>query len=234
VGQGLAVSAPGRSVALLAVLALLSGCGNDKSEPSPMGAAVGGMAKATLSRVAGKRGGAAAQPAGTAQMSRADIEKFGIPILRVVIKARGADALVTIGDTKGDVVTWATTDGTTFTFRSGVLIQTRGLGPDLMSASVPSVAQLSDVGGSHPRSYFFLGEDDRSERRDYQCSVAVVGKEKIEVFAREHATLHVSEECVRPEGKITNDFWLEGGTVRKSRQWTSPGTGYLETEVVVD
>jgi Group 4 capsule polysaccharide lipoprotein gfcB, YjbF len=233
-GQGLAVRISSRSVAFAAVLALLSACGNDKSEPSPMGAAVGGMAKATLSRVAGKRGGPAVPPASTAQLSRDAIEKFGIPVLRVVIKARGADALVTIGDTKGDVMTWSTTDGTTFSFRSGVLIQTRGLGPDLMSASVPTITQLTAAGGSHPRSYFFLGEDDRSERRDYECSVAIAGREQIEVFTSKHATLHVREECVRPEGKITNDFWLEDGTVRKSRQWTSPGTGYLETEMVVD
>jgi hypothetical protein len=230
-GKGLAVRVPATVASGLIALAVLAACGNDKGEPSTMSTVVGGVAKATLAKVKGRRGPAAVA---AAPASRADIEKYGIPILRAVIKARGADALVTISDSKGDVVTWATTDGTTFTLRNGVLSQTRGLGPDLMSAAVPSVADLAKDGGTHPRSYFFLGEDDRSTRRDYDCTVAVVGRESIEIFARSHSTLHVKEDCQRPEGKITNDFWLEGAAVRKSRQWASPGTGYIEFEKVVD
>lgn len=225
------MSVPVKLASGLIALAVLVACGNDKGEPSPMGTIVGGAAKATLAKVRGKRGPAAVAAAPT---TRADLERFGIPILRAVIKSRGADALVTISDSKGDFVTWATTDGTTFTLRNGVMSQTRGLGPDLMSAAVPSVADLSRVGGTHRRSYFFLAEDDRSVRRDYDCTVAAVGRETIEIFARSHSALHFKEECIRPEGKITNDFWLEGATIRKSRQWTSPGTGYIEFEKVID
>ncbi len=217
----------------LSIVALLMGCGNEKSEPSPIGAVIGDVAKATLSRVSGRGGGGKA-PVSTAKLSRPKIEKYGLPILRVIITSRGADALVTIRETKGDVVTWTTADGTTFTLRNGVLIQTRGLGPDLMSAAVPGVAQLKKAGGSHRRSYFFLGEDDQPERRDYACTMAVVGNEVIVIYAKSHATLHVSEECIRAEGKITNDFWIEGSTIRKSRQLISPGIGYLESEKVVD
>ncbi len=230
-GKGLAVRVSVKLAAGLVALALLAACGNDKGDPSPMGTIVGGVAKATLAKVRGKRGPA---PAAAAPTTRADIEKYGIPILRAVIKSRGADALVTISDEKGDIVTWATTDGTTFTLRNGVLSQTRGLGPDLMSAAVPSVAELYKDGSTHSRSYFFLGEDDRSTRRDYDCTVSVVGNETIGIYSRSHPVLHVKEECVRAEGKITNDFWLESSTIRKSRQWTSPGTGYIEFEQVVD
>jgi hypothetical protein len=232
-GKGLALTVPVKLASCLIAIAVLSACGNDKGEPSPMAGILGGVAKSTLAKVKGKRGSATA-PVAAAPVTRADIEKYGIPILRAVIKSRGADALVTISDTKGAFVTWATTDGTTFTLRNGVLSQTRGLGPDLMSAAVPSVAELSKNGGTHRRSIFLLGEDDRSTRRDYDCTVSVVGNETIEVFSRGHATLHIKEECIRPQGKFTNDFWLEGAAVRKSRQWTSPGIGYIEFEKVVD
>ena len=231
-GQGLAVRQRFWLVAAVACAALLPGCGNDKGEPSPVAKVVGGIAKSALSRVGGrgKPQAAAAAP----QLTRAEIEKYGIPLLRVIIKARAADALVTIRETKGDIVTWTTTDGTTFSFNDGVLLQTRGLGADMMSAGVPSVADLATPSGSHPRSYFFLGENDRSQRRDYTCTMTVVGKETIVIVERSHQTLHVAEECVRAEGKITNDFWLEGKVIRKSRQWTSPGIGYIETEKAVD
>ncbi len=226
------MSAVSRLTAALAVLALLAACGSEKSEPSPMGAAVGTLAKATLSRMSARRAGGEAKP--PAAPSRAEIEKYGMPILRAVVPSRGADALVTISDRKGPVVTWSTTDGTTFSLRDGVLIQTRGLGPDLMSARAPSLGQLRQNGGTHQRVYYFLGADDRTTTRTYDCTVQVRGGESVTIFGRAHATTRVIEECVRPQGRITNEFWLEGATVRKSRQWVSGLTGYIDLERVVD
>ena len=168
-------------------------------------------------------------------MTRADIEKYGIPILRAVIPARGADALLTISDAKGDVVTWTTTDGTTFSLRNGVLIQTRGLGPDLMSADVPSVAALLRDGGTHQRLYFFLGADDRTTRRTYDCTVKVVGRETIQVFDKPHNVTRVAETCVRGQSsQISNDYWIEGQTVRQSSQWASGQIGVIVFQRVVD
>lgn len=233
-GTGVAVRRSARLTAACIVLAMVAGCGNDKSEPSPMAATMGAVAKAALSNLPGRKAKAAAAAGAPAPVTRADIEKYGIPILRVVIPARGADALVTITDTKGDVVTWSTTDGTTFTLRDGVLIQTRGLGPDLMSSSVPSVADLLTPGGTHPRQYFFLGDNDQTTRRSYDCTVTIVGSETIEIFGRAHRVTRVSEECARAQGKITNDFWIEGRTIRKSRQLASGGAGFIEFERVVD
>ena len=221
-----------RLVAAFAALALLAACGSEKSEPSPLGAAVGTLAKATVSRVAARRaGGEAKSPA---PPSRSDVDKYGIPILRALIPTRGADALVTITDQKGPVVTWSTTDGTTFSLQNGVLIQTRGLGPDLMSASVPSVGQLMRDGGTHQRTYYFLGQDDRSTRRTYDCTVSVKGRESITIFQRAHSVTRVTEDCQRPQGKLTNEYWIEGSTIRKSRQWSSGLTGYIDFERVVD
>lgn len=213
-------------------MALVSACGNEKSEPSPLGNAVGTLARATVLKVKARRaGGEAPAPA---PVTRAAIEAYNLPILRAVIASRGADALLTIGDQKGDVVTWATTDGTTFTQRNGVLIQTRGLGADLMSAQVPTVGQLSQNGGTYQRIYYFLGQDDKSTRRTYDCTVSVTGRQTITIFEKNHAVTHVSETCVRPQGNVSNEYWIEGGEIRKSRQWTSGQTGYIDFERVVD
>lgn len=231
-GSGVALSLTARLAAGLTVAALLAGCGSEKAEPGPIGAMVGTVAKATISRVQARRSGATAQA--PAPVTREEIEKYGIPILRAVIPTRGADALVTISDQKGAVVTWATTDGTTFTLRDGVLIQTRGLGPDLMSADVPSLGQLMQDGGTHQRVYFFLGSDDATTRRTYDCTVKVVGAETIEVFARPHKVTRVAEVCGRQGGTITNEFWIEGKTVRRSRQLASGAIGFIEFERVVD
>lgn len=233
-GTGVAVTITARLLAAGLVLAVLAGCGNEKSEPSPMAATVGAMAKATLANLPGRKAKAAAAGKPAAPVTRADIEKYGIPILRAVIPVRSADALLTITDSKGEVVTWSTTDGTTFTLREGILIQTRGLGSDLMSSQAPTVADLLTPGGTHPRQYFFLGEDDQTTRRAYDCTVTIGGQETIQIFGKSHRVTRVSEECARPQGKITNDFWIEGRTIRKSRQLASGGTGFIEFEKVVD
>ena len=233
-GQGLAVTAPMRVLVAIAAAAVLAGCGSEKPEPSPAVAALGTIAKATLGRVM-PRGNDSAKAAGAAApVTRADLEKFGVPILRAVIRARGADALLTPTDVKGGIVTWSTSDGATFTLRDGVLIQTRGLGPDLMSAQAPTAAQLRDSAGTHQRIYYFLGEDDQTTRRTYECTVVIDGPETIEIFGRDHSVTKISEKCARAQGEITNTFWFEGTTLRKSRQLASGGLGFIEFERVID
>lgn len=233
-GQGVALMLSVRVAVVFAVFSMLASCGSEKYQGSPLVQAVGAVAKATVGKAAAKRAGATEGSAAPAPVTRGELEKYGLPILRAVIAARGADALLTISDTKGSVVTWSTTDSTTFTLRDGVLIQTRGLGPDLMSAQAPSLAALRTDGSKHQRIYFLLGADDRSTRRTYDCTVSVGGQEVIEVFGRSHRVTHVTENCSRPQDSIANEFWIEGSVIRKSRQLASGGAGFIDFEQVVD
>jgi hypothetical protein len=146
----------------------------------------------------------------------------------------GQTGFLTLFDTKGDVLTWKTPDGVTFSQRGGVLIQTRGLGADLMSSQAPSVEQLMRAGEGYQRIYYFLGDDDQGTRRTYDCTTRIVGKESIEVLGRTHQTTRVSELCERPLGKLTNDYWVEGASIRKSRQWVSGAIGTIDFERVID
>jgi hypothetical protein len=220
-----------RVLAAALALALVGGCGNDRSGGSPVGGLFGTLAKATVAQIPKKKSGKAKAPKA---VTRADLEEFDKPILRVAVGSLGLDGFLTISDAKTDVVTWTTSDGVTFSFRNGVLIQTRGLGPDLMSADVPSVAELATAGGTHQRVYFFLGDDDQGTRRTYDCTIKVVGRETIEVFERSHSVTHVEEDCARTYGSIKNDYWIEGSTIRQSRQWASARLGYVETQKVID
>lgn len=219
-----------RLAALAAALACLTACGNDKSGANPVAAAVGQMAKATLAK--GKKGAAPAAQA-AAPVGREELAAFGKPILRVQSKALGQDGFLTIVDSKENVVTWTAQGQANFSLRDGVLIQTRGIGSDLMSAQVPTLGQLAG-GESYPRIYYFLGPDDAGTRRSYDCTAAIVGRETIEVVGKSHNTTHVTETCTRPNGKVTNEYWIEGAKIRKSRQWASNAVGYLEFEQVID
>lgn len=224
----------GKLAAGAAALALLVGCGNDKSGPNPVVAAIGGMAKTTMAKAkSGKAGEKTGGKTVTPAERRAKLAAAGKPILRVASTVLGQTSLMTVADTKGDVITWKTPDGATFSQRGGVLIQTRGLGADLMSADVPSIGQLRS-GASYRRIYYFLGPDDQGTRRTYDCTATVVGPESIEIMARSHATTHVTEVCERPLGKLTNEYWIEGATIRKSQQFVSGSIGYVAFERVID
>lgn len=230
-GKGLAVIFRGRLIAAAIVMAMLQACGNDKAPgANPVAASLGTMAKASLSNLKAKKAGGGAAPA---QVSRADLEKYGTPILRVTSTVLGQDGFLTISDAKAGVQTWATPDEVSFSLRNGVLIQTRGLGADLMSADVPTVAQLA-AGASYKRMYFYLGADDAGTRRTFDCVAKVVGQETIEVIGRSYSVTHVTETCNQSGGVRTNEFWIEGGAIRKSRQIASAQIGYLDFERVVD
>lgn len=222
--------------AVLASLVLLAACGNDKSGPNPMVSAIGAMAKETVAKTRAKTSGgqaAAAQPASPAAL-RAELEAAGKPVLLVSSQTLGLTGFLSIADTKQNVVTWKTPDGATFSQRDGVLIQTRGLGSDLMSAEAPSVGQLLQPGTRYQRIYYFLGDDDQGTRRTYDCSTAIVGTETIEVLGRSHSATRVTETCERSLGKLTNEYWIEGRTIRQSRQWVSGRLGYLDFQRVID
>jgi hypothetical protein len=234
-GQGLAVKSMNRFVAACAVLALLAGCGNDKSGPNPMVSAIGAMAKQTMAKGKSKTAGdQPAAPAPTAAQMRAELEKAGKPVLLVASKTLGRSGFLGIVDSKADVITWETPDGASFSQRNGVLIQTRGLGADLMSAQAPSVGQLLQSGTPYKRVYYFLGDDDQGTRRTYDCATAIVGTETVEVLGRKHSATHVTETCERPLGKVMNDYWIEGRTIRQSRQWVSSMIGYVDFQRVID
>lgn len=220
-------------------LALLGACGSDKTGSSPVMSAVGSFAKDSLAKVSpGKKAaatGAAKGGKGTDPAKRrAELEKAGKPVLRVSSKAMGLASFVKIADAKGPVLTWATPDGATFSQRNGVLIQTRGLGADLMSATAPSVAQLMQPGQKYTRIYYFLGGDDQGVKRTYDCVTTIAGPDRIEILGRAHATTHVVETCARSGVKVKNDFWIEGSRIRQSREWVSSGIGHIEFARVVD
>jgi hypothetical protein len=225
-----------KSLAGLVALALLGACGNDRT-PNPVLAAVGAAAKTSVTKMKGQKAGTtAAAKAASPEELRSELAKAGKPVLLVSSKALGQTGFLMVSDAKGSVLTWATPDGATFTQRDGVLIQTRGLGADLMSAQAPSVGQLLQTGTLYSRVYFFLGADDQGTRRTYDCASSIVGRESIDVLGRAHATTHVTETCTRSSGggKLTNEFWIEGSTIRQSRQWVSGGIGFIDFARVID
>jgi len=135
------------------------------------------------------------------------------------------------------VVEWRTGDEVSLTFRQGVLIASRGLGDDLMTADVSgTVAMLQghQTAQDYPRFTSRLDGEYQTKFESYLCRVTARASAAIESFGRVRKTSRITELCRNPERSFENTYWTgSDGMMWKSRQWISPNTGYLETERLV-
>ena len=197
-------------VVLVAAIGLLVGC-----------AAVP-LAKAALSKVGGGKSPIIAKPAKDSAAITMTLVSRGIkfPIQRLAVK--------------GDVTLWTAADGAQVALREGMMISTRGFGMDLMSADVPSVADLIDENPRHGRVNTVLNGLDTTVRRSYDCVVTPVTDTSGTAGGAPETAYHVLETCQSDAGRIKNEYWIDsGGAVVKSKQWISSGVGYAIFDTAV-
>lgn len=227
-GKILEMTAGKRTLAVVTALALLAGCGTDR-EANP---AMDAMKVAAAKVVEARRGGGA-QPA--AGITRAQLAQFNSPMIMAEIPTLGLTTFFVPYGQNGGVETWASVDDKAISLRQGIMVATRGFGPDIMQAVAPSAAQIASGAGSHDRVYYYLDGADQTQRVKYHCTLANLGAETITVVERQHRTRHVAETCTGNGREITNEYWFENGNfLRKSKQLLVPEWGYFTLQAVVD
>ncbi|MEM1100176.1 MAG: YjbF family lipoprotein [Pseudomonadota bacterium] len=224
-----------KPITLLSLLALLalSACGT-----SGGGVPGGPAASAAIARIGAifGRGGEAAPPPA---LTRAALAGTTIPILQVGIPSRQATALFTSAAVNGPSITWISgatpgQGGITVTTESGLLVATRGLGADLMSSDVSGpVTALARGGGRYRRDIVFLDGEDQAVSLTPECVMEAVGPEEIIIVERRHRVVRYVENCVGAGGlAFSGVYWLEGGRLRASQQWTGRVLGQVAVNVV--
>jgi hypothetical protein len=142
--------------------------------------------------------------------------------------------LAPFGGSNG-VKTWSSTSYQTISLRDGVMVATRGFGPDLMSSVLPPISQIRAAKGSTQRQYRYLDGADQPKTLDFACSLAASGSETIEVMAKTFATRKVTETCSGAEGQFTNEYWFDNSLIlRQSKQFLAPGLDDMFIQVVID
>lgn len=207
---------------LLAAITVLSGCGSD-TESFPVARQLQSIAKEKLAKTE-----PSAQPA---PVTRALLSQVVSPVQLVTIERFEKQALVAEIARNRGVETWSTVDDVTLSTRDGVLVATRGLGDDLMSAAIPSRGQLSAGGSTLSRRYVHLNGLDQTVNLTMTCKTSAPVSEAIEIVEKVYSTRRVDETCEANGQSIQNSYWWDGsGKLRKSRQWVSPKIGSILIE----
>lgn len=210
---------------LVVAALLLSGCGNDQNVAT--GRQLAGAVKGMIS---GQK-----TPAQPPELSRAQLRAGGVPLLLVKVPKLKTRGYLGIYGTNRDVVTWSTTDHTTISLRDGLITATRGLPDDLMSASLPTVADIRAGSGAVARTHYYLDGLDQTVPVVFRCIMADAGPASIVVAELAYTTRHYTETCTSGPRAFTNEYWFDGkGVLRQSKQWVSPLTGYLEIETLAE
>ncbi|MFD1913271.1 YjbF family lipoprotein [Halodurantibacterium flavum] len=204
---------------VLISLLLLASCGNDPSG----GFRLGGLGAAVKDAFGGP------QPEPVAPVTRAEIAQSPVPLLQVAIPSRGAEAILVPAGRNAGVTTWATADGSTLALRGGVLVASRGLGHDLMSAAVPTDSQILAGQGRHSRSYYTLDGADRTVRHDFSCVLSRHEAPAIQIVDRLFPVHEVRETCEGPTDGVVNRYWISReGRIVRSLQWLGTDVGFLQ------
>ena len=158
----------------------------------------------------------------------------GPPALVASLPSRGAQGTLAITGTNQGVVTFQTADGISLALDNGFLVSTRGLGEDLMSSQVADAQRAVLSGGqsgSHPRIHAYLNGFNKIRYTTFLCETSS-RQEVIDLSSGTRRSMsRVEEACANPSRGFTNIYWLvDGGTVRKSRQWVGEEVGYMELE----
>lgn len=166
---------------------------------------------------------------------RAGLQKQGQPlILASNASLKFGTLLAPFGGSNG-VETWSSTGYQTISLRDGMMVATRGFGPDLMSSVMPSTAMISTAKGTTTRRYTYLDGADQPQSLDFTCQLAPAASESIEVMAKSYATRKINEVCSGPQGTFTNEYWFDNGTnIRQSRQFIAPGLNSMFVQKVID
>lgn len=146
--------------------------------------------------------------------------------LRVSLPSRDAQAVLGPVSRNRDITAWQTLDGIGLSFKGGVLIETRGLGHDLMSSDAAgTLAMLRGQMGSdyYPQIRTYLDGEQRTAIRSFMCRRTATNDRG-----------RIDETCVSTDERVTNSYWLDSaGSVIRSRQWVGPTIEYMETQRVL-
>jgi len=166
-------------------------------------------------------------------LSRAQLNSLGETVLRAQIPNYGLAAVLFISQDRAPYSIWRTPDNVTLQFRSGLIIGSKGVGADLVAVDDPHmIAVLEGREGPGPGKRVNSAFDgtNATVKTEFTCQITDLGPENVTVAELSYPTRHLRQTCTSPNENFVNDYWVQGRTVWKSRQWFNDQIGYVTVE----
>lgn len=224
-----------RLACALLCCAMLVGCGNSNNADQSKDTLAGLKALAlSVGQLGHKSAKPNLDPAALASI-RNILAGVGKPILSVTIKKTHYAGMMTPYGQNRNVQTWASGTPETVSLRDGILVATRGFGPDMMTSIGLDAAQVRSAAGGFHRVYYYLDGDDQPQSLAFDCQYTSNGPDSVTIIGLSYATHRVTEDCANPSSKFQNVYWFDGsGKLRQSDQFVSPQLASLRLQRVID
>lgn len=218
------------------ICAALASCGSDRQAGEGGKFAIGAV-RQMRAKIAARKGAVqapAAQPNAEALAASA-LKTVKGSILIVQIEALGGTSVLGEIGTNGALRTYATPSEQSLVLRDGVLVATRGLGNDLMSADAAGAIALITArkAGTTRRIYRYLDGEGIERPLPLDCTVALAGTKDLAFAGQSWATTQIGESCATGGLTISNAYWVtDTGQIVLSHQWIGQRLGYLSVQLV--
>lgn len=211
---------PAAALSLAAALALAA-CGTPSADGPTTGAmirqAAGQIASGTL-----RRGSEAPAEAPSPEAMAAEALRVNpAPLILAGLEGAGTtQVLAMVGENAG-MRTYMTENSQALILRGGMLVGTRGLGHDLSVAEAGTEALIRGRRAGNARRIMRLYTGDGLETPlGFDCTVQPEGQAMV-------------EDCRAGSLAIQNRYLVSaGGAIPVSRQWISPGLGYVTIQTI--
>lgn len=162
----------------------------------------------------------------------ADFAAVKQPLSLVTVVSSQALVTMTRAATNGGVEVWRSPDDVTLNLRKGVIVGTRGLGADLMTADVDqTVAALTGAAEISHRIHRRLDGQFKLQPSVFICDITQNGRDTIQSLGRNLRLRKVTETCTGVEYRFTNVYFIGAdGRIWVSQQWVSPEIGHLRID----
>lgn len=134
--------------------------------------------------------------------------------------------------------TWISPDHLSLGMKDGMLIATRGLGNDQLSADARQTRTALTSGQNAITEHFvtLLAEGSTAKTLAFRCQVTRERQEPVQLSKNYTADTDLfSEACTNGQVEFRNLYWVERGSrnIVQSRQWISEATGELALRVML-
>lgn len=161
-----------------------------------------------------------------AVLTREAIDKAGIPLILVDIPSRQQSGTMTRLQASTNGEHWIGADGSSLRFVNGSLVETRGMGHDLIKATPAMLSGESKV--IHTRRWQYLDGFNQEIVVMAECNIEFGGQQIIENIEKRYNSTLITETCVSKDYSFMNKYWIaKGGVVSKSVQWHSSDVGSM-------